>query len=141
MKIKSLHPKFVDHLPDILEEGILYISESFNISGHKCCCGCKEDVFLKLGPAKWHLKKNAQQSVSLSPSVGNWNYACQSHYWIRNNNIIEAGSMTDDEIEFVQNRDKRDRDAYIESLNSSPTVNRWAIFQKCWKWVTKTFRS
>ncbi|WP_373282870.1 DUF6527 family protein [Leeia aquatica] len=38
-----------------------------------CCCGCGEKVITPLNPAKWHLLKEGG-TVSLSPSIGNWNY-------------------------------------------------------------------
>lgn len=118
MKVQFLRPAYVDQLPDKLEEGVLYICEEFDLTAHKCCCGCGEDVFNKLGPAKWQLVKNPNGSVSLEPSIGNWKYACQSHYWIRNNRVIEAGAMSAAMIETVKQRDRRDRDAHIARMNA-----------------------
>src|SRR5690606_9199611 len=56
--------------------------------------------------AQWRLIYDGV-SVSLSPSVGNWDLPCRSHYWIRNNKIewakpwdtarIEAGLKRDDD--------------------------------------------
>jgi hypothetical protein len=72
----------------------------------------------KLSPAKWRLIKMADGSVSLEPSIGNGNYACQSHYWIRENRVINAGPMSARAIEAVQWRDQRDRDRYIAQVNT-----------------------
>src|SRR5581483_3035771 len=107
----------VPQLPDRLEEGVLYICEEFSLTAHKCCCGCGEDVFNKLNSAKWRLTKMRDGSVSLEPSIGNWKYACKSHYWIRNNRVIAAGPMSDWVIEAVKQRDLHDRDRYIEQIN------------------------
>src|SRR6185312_14261137 len=68
-----------------------------------------EDVYNKLGPAKWRLTKLPDGSVSLDPSVGNWKYACRSHYFIQKNRVIDAGPMSAKAIEAVQERDRRKR--------------------------------
>jgi hypothetical protein len=57
-------------------------------------------------------------TVSLYPSVGNWKYACKSHYWIRQNRVIDAAPMDALEIEAVQQRDRQDRDRYISRVNA-----------------------
>jgi len=118
VKVVVIRPEYVKQFPEQLIEGILYISEEFELTAHKCCCGCGEDVYNKLSPVKWHLTKSSDGSVSLYPSIGNWKYKCQSHYWIRNNQVIAAGSMSKKEIEMVQLRDLRDRDRYIDQINS-----------------------
>ena len=129
MKIEVVRPEYVTEFPEALEVGILYISEEFALTAHKCCCGCGEDVYNKLGPARWRLIKMADGRVSLDPSVGNWKYACQSHYWIRKNRVIDAGMMSATEIEMVQERDRRDRDRYIASLNA-PSTQSWLSWKR-----------
>jgi hypothetical protein len=117
LKIHRLTPNFVSQFPEDLEEGTLYISQEFSLTAHKCCCGCGEDVYNKLGPAKWRLTKNPDGSVTLDPSIGNWKYKCKSHYWIRRNRVIDAGRMTPKQIHNIQEKDRRDRDAHIASIN------------------------
>jgi hypothetical protein len=51
--------------------------------------------------------------VSLSPSIGNWQFPCRSHYWIRENAIVWAGSMTEAEIAAVRRRDAADLQRYF----------------------------
>lgn len=118
MKVQVLAPVYVKQLPDQLVEGRFYICEEFALTAHKCCCGCGEDVYNKLSPAKWQLTKNPDGTVSLYPSVGNWKYACQSHYVIRNNRVVEAGPMGAKAIEAVKQQDLRARDAYIAQMNA-----------------------
>ena len=117
MKIQTVQPRYVPQLPERLEEGILYICEEFDLTAHKCCCGCDEDVYNKLSPVKWQLLKRRDGSVSLTPSIGNWNYACRSHYWIEENRVIDAGSMSESAIKAVRERDRWDRDQYIAQVN------------------------
>lgn len=128
MKVEIIKPQYVTQLPDQINEGLLYICEEFDLTAHKCCCGCGEDVYNKLGPAKWRLVKASDGRVSLDPSIGNWKYACRSHYWIIENHIIDAGPMSARAIEAVLQRDKRDRDRYIATVNAAAdrSTNIWA---------------
>jgi hypothetical protein len=122
MKVRAVRPCYVEHFPEKLEEGLLYISEGFELSAHKCCCGCGEDVYNKLSPVKWQLIKLPDGSVSLTPSIGNWSYACRSHYWIRGNRVLDAGPLTEVEMNAVRQRDRRDRDSYIAQLNAASSL-------------------
>jgi len=116
MKIKNIRPEFVIQFPSVFEQGVLYISEEFDTAGHLCCCGCSEKVITPLNPAKWHLLKE-ENTVSLWPSIGNWNYACKSHYVINKNKVIEAGQFNTEKIEAVRRRDRRDMDRYVAMAN------------------------
>jgi hypothetical protein len=118
VKIKVLRAEYVVSFPAELKEGVLYISEEYSTAAHKCCCGCGEKVLTPLNPAKWRLTKSAA-GVSLRPSIGNWKFACQSHYWINDNHVIDAGMMSKQKIEAVKTRDKRDNHRYIEQKNRS----------------------
>lgn len=137
MKVISIMPEYVKQFPEQLMEGVLYISEEFELTAHTCCCGCGEDVYNKLSPVKWQLTKSSDGSVSLYPSIGNWKYQCQSHYWIRNNQIIDAGSMSANEIEMVQTRDRQDRDRYIAHINSQAESK---LSTKIWRFIRSTLR-
>jgi hypothetical protein len=125
MKVKVLMPRYVANLPEQLEEGVFYICEEFDATAHKCCCGCGEEVYNKLGPAKWQLTKEHDGTVSLHPSVGNWKYACRSHYWIANNRVIDAGAMSNRAIKAVQERDRCDRDRAVEHYNAQTRQTLW----------------
>lgn len=118
MKVKSITPKFVTHLPEELMEGVLYISEEFATAAHMCCCGCKEEVITPLNKASWRLIKSGNM-VSLHPSIGNWKFTCKSHYWIRNNQVIESQPMSQNRIEKVILKDREDKDRYIAQINKS----------------------
>ncbi|WP_390895580.1 DUF6527 family protein [Stieleria tagensis] len=72
---------------------------------HLCCCGCSREVVTPFSPTDWKLVFDGE-SVSLSPSVGNWNFPCRSHYIIRQNRVLEAGSWSDDMVRAEQQRDK-----------------------------------
>lgn len=118
MKQTSIIPKYVENTPETLNEGVLYICERYHIAAHKCCCGCDQEVITPLSRADWLMHKE-NDLVTLFPSIGNWSFRCQSHYWIKKNKVIWSFAMTKKEIEHVRARDKADKEAYITSINSS----------------------
>lgn len=128
MKRQAVTPRFVVFIPDDVEDGILYVSEEYKTAIHKCCCGCGEEVVTPLSPVDWQLSRHGN-SVSMSPSIGNWNYACQSHYWIVNNRIEWSGRMSEKQIRLVQQRDKRDKQQYVAELNEQRYMPWW---KKLW---------
>jgi hypothetical protein len=87
MKQTKLIPEFVDFVPEELEDGILYISYEFETALHLCCCGCKNEVVTPFHRADdWRLTVE-DGLVSLSPSIGNFQFSCRSHYWITENEV------------------------------------------------------
>lgn len=141
MRIKSITPVFVDLIPDRLEEGILYVCERYKTAAHKCCCGCGEEVITPLTPADWSVRK-AGNVVSITPSIGNWSFACKSHYWIYKNQVVWARRMSQWQIDQVRARDKADKQAYIEAINrqkdkqTRPTsliARLWQALVRWWK--------
>lgn len=46
-------------------------------------------------------------SVSLRPSIGNWSYSCESHYFITKNKVRWVPKMSRSEIEKGRDRDRR----------------------------------
>ena len=125
-RIDWLRPEFVDCIPENLDRGVLYISRRYKTATHLCCCGCEREVVTPLNPAKWRLaEKNGM--VSLSPSVGNWSFPCQSHYWIEGNRVRWAGAMAPAMIAAVRARDRRDADALVpQPVGILMRIRRWA---------------
>jgi len=136
----TVTPQFVELIPSRVEEGVLYISEKYGTAIHKCCCGCGQEVVTPLSPAKWQLRRNGN-AVTLYPSIGNWNFRCRSHYWIRQNRVEWAGSMTEKQIRHVKERDRRDNQRYIEQVNARKANNvldRAAADQDAGKGIAKS---
>ena len=104
--------KFVEYIPAKIEENILYISIEYDVAKHKCACGCGSDIVTSLSPARWKLTYDGE-TVSLYPSIGNWNHVCKSHYFITNDKVVWAGSITKKQIEYVVNSDKADLNKHI----------------------------
>lgn len=124
MKTKALRPEFVESFPELLEEGTLYISDKFSIAGHKCCCGCGEEVITPLNAAQWQVRREGGL-VSLHPSIGNWKFACRSHYWIRKNRVVDAPPLPEWVIDRVKKRDRRDKDIHIKKTNRASGIFDW----------------
>lgn len=117
MRVNNIRPSFVQFIPDHLEDGVLYISERFRTCSHKCCCGCGEEVVTPLSPAEWRISCEGDL-VSLWPSIGNWDYACRSHYVIQRNQVKWAAAMSARQIKSVQQRDAADL-AQLVKLNNA----------------------
>ena len=116
MKQTILIPKYVDYIPEQLKEGMLYICEQYKTVAHKCCCGCGEEVITPLSPAEWSIRMESY-TVTLHPSIGNWSFKCQSHYWIRENKVVWAKAMSQQEIKKVKARDATDKAKQIAYIN------------------------
>jgi hypothetical protein len=104
--MKTLQHKFVELIPEQLEEGVLYISLQYCTAVHKCVCGCGNEVVTPISPTDWKVTFDGE-TVSLNPSIGNWNFKCQSHYWIQNNKIRHSVKWTDEEIAEGRKSDHR----------------------------------
>lgn len=111
--ISNLRHIFIDTIPDDLEEGVLYISLRFRVVIHSCCCGCKNKVVTPLSPVRWKMTFDGK-NISLSPSIGNWNFDCQSHYWIEDSKVILANKWTIDEISDGKNYERIKRTEYYK---------------------------
>lgn len=126
MKRYDIAFEFVDFIPRELEEGKLYISTAYATAAHLCCCGCGLKVATQLAPSEWSLTFDGE-TVSLSPSIGNWSFPCQSHYWIRRSRIDWAGSFTPDQIaEVRQERMRTETTSTAPSPQPNPRQGLWA---------------
>lgn len=85
-RIELFEPFFCDSIPSELAPGVLYISMVGRLAMHLCPCGCGKVVVTSFAPGHWKLIFDGE-SVSLSPSIGNFNFECQSHYYICNNRV------------------------------------------------------
>jgi len=108
--MKLLH-KFVKEIPDHFENGIVYISIDHSTAIHKCCCGCGEEVVTPISPTDWKLTYDGE-TISLYPSIGNWSFACQSHYWITNSKVEFAPKWTKKQIKNVRKKDGKNKKKY-----------------------------
>lgn len=118
MRHRTLEHRFFRNVPRELEPGVLYISMEYATAVHSCCCGCGERVVTPFTPTDWSMEFDGE-TVSLSPSVGNWNQACRSHYVVKRNQVIDAGPWSAARIEAERQRDKKAKAAHYRSKQAA----------------------
>lgn len=84
--MKTFQHRFVEFIPESIEEGIIYISIKYRSSVHNCPCGCGSKVVTPISPSGWQIVFDGK-TISLNPSIGNWNFNCKSHYWITKSKV------------------------------------------------------
>jgi len=92
--VKKLQHKFVEFIPEVIEDAVLYVSVHYGTAVHRCCCGCGREIVTPFTPSDWKMIFDGA-TVSLSPSIGNWKSPCRSHYWIRHDHVEWAEDWTD----------------------------------------------
>lgn len=111
MKSKMLLThEFVEYIPEELRDKTIYVSMAYATVAHKCCCGCGNEVVTPLSPTDWKLIFDGE-SISLDPSIGNWSFPCQSHYWIKHSRVKWLPRWSQEEI-----RDGRVRDSFAKGM-------------------------
>lgn len=136
--MKMLQHKFVEFIPDIIEDGVLYVSIKYCTAIHKCVCGCGNEVVTPISPTDWKLTFDGK-TISLSPSIGNWNFSCQSHYWIKRNEIVYAEKWDKEEIQVGRINDKKRKAKYYNKETEKVTsVAKIPKKKKGWKKFLKS---
>ena len=113
MRQQTLAHEFVEYVPGRLAEGVLYVSIAYRTAVHLCACGCGNKVATPISPADWKLQYDGD-TVSLTPSIGNWGFPCRSHYWIDRDRIRWAGAWTSNQIAAGRERDDHGRASYFD---------------------------
>lgn len=120
-RLRALRHEFVEFIPERLQHGVLYISIEYATTAHLCACGCGNEVTNPLAPHAWRMTFDGR-AVSLSPSVGNWSFDCESHYWIRSDEIDWVGGFNRTQIDAGRARRRRDIDAAISGRSKRRRV-------------------
>jgi hypothetical protein len=111
---RRLEHRFVRHIPDHLEPGVIYVSMDYATAAHSCCCGCGEEVVTPFTPTDWRMTFDGE-TISLRPSIGNWNLPCRSHYVIDRGRIVGAGPWSDVQVATERTRDKAAKASFYGS--------------------------
>ena len=123
IRLDSLHHEFVEFIPDKPRAGTLYISIPYTTAVHRCACGCGCEVVTPLSPTDWKLTFDGE-TISLSPSIGNWSFECQSHYWVEHDRIRWAGRMTREQIAAVRASDSNAKKQHHARRPVTPPTTR-----------------
>jgi hypothetical protein len=125
----------VRYIPTELSPGVLYVSKEFDIAAHLCACGCGSKIKTPLGPCEWSIEQTAK-GPSLTPSIGNWQEPCQSHYWIYRGEIKWADRWSPEQIAAGRRREEQRRAAYFDARGQK----REGPFRRFSRWVAGLFR-
>jgi len=98
---------YTEFIPSELETGRLYVSFQYSTASHLCACGCGRRVVTPLGAADWTLRFDG--AVTLHPSIGNGQWPCRSHYWIRGDRVVWGQTMSATQVSADQRRDAAGR--------------------------------
>ena len=124
----------VRFMPADLEPGVLYVAEEFRAAAHLCACGCGAKIRTPLGPAAWQLEETPD-GPTLTPSVGNWQQRCRTHYWIFRGEIHWSEPWTDEEIALGREFEEERRERYYKAQRRS----RRGLLRRAWdsikEWV------
>lgn len=138
---RRLDLEFVDAFPKQRKEWTLYVSIPFATAMHLCCCGCGNEVVTPLSPTDWKMTFDGV-SIWLHPSIGNWDFPCRSHYWIRKSGIEWASDWTQDKVERGRAAERAESDEYFQvsevraaenkpeplTAESETTKTKWQVF-------------
>jgi hypothetical protein len=118
--LKIAH-RFVELLPPALEEKILYVSMEYKSMVHLCFCGCGKKVVTPLSPTGWSMTFDGK-TISVHPSIGNWNLACRSHYWISNSRVRWSYQWSQAQIDAGFARDAQLKQDYYAEGDADPVA-------------------
>ena len=118
----KLTHKFVEFIPDALGDGVLYVSLAYGTAAHRCCCGCGREVVTPLTPTDWKLIFDGE-TVSLYPSIGNWNFPCRSHYWITHNRVEWAEDWSAWRITAAEAKDRKLKEKFYGCLETDDSAD------------------
>ncbi|WP_275293573.1 DUF6527 family protein [Amycolatopsis sp. La24] len=131
--------EFIETVPDRLDDGIIYISLTYATAVHRCCCGCGHEVVTPLHPKQWSVTFNGE-TVSLSPSIGNWSFACRSHYWVREGQIRPARIFGTAEVARLRAEDELLLDRHFNRSEGEKPDDRVEAGAGWWRTIAARFR-
>tara|TARA_R100000908_G_scaffold56123_1_gene31490 strand:+ start:24665 stop:25084 length:420 start_codon:yes stop_codon:yes gene_type:complete len=136
--MKIIDHEFVEFIPEHedMEDGVIYISLDYDTAVHNCVCGCDQQVVTPLSPTDWKLTYNGE-SVSLYPSIGNWEFDCKSHYWVKEGEVIWAERWSEQRVHSGREADQKTKSHHFEQKNDE---NREKLFHKFKTFLVTLFK-
>jgi Family of unknown function (DUF6527) len=125
--------EFVEFIPEVLSPGVVYVSIPYATAAHICFCGCGQKVVTPLSRQGWSVTFDGE-SVTLHPSVGNYALPCQSHYFIRDDQVVWARRLSREEIDADRLRDglMPDRDRLSNGIDE----RQIGFGRRFWQWLS-----
>ena len=143
-----LEHRFLRHIPEVLDPGVLYISMEYATAAHRCACGCGEEVVTPFTPTDWKMTFDGE-TISLRPSIGNWTLPCRSHYIVVKGRVMEAEPWIEEQITAERRRDRDVKARYYGGIEPDDVaVNAVApapdeslqvgFLQRIWHWLSRS---
>ncbi len=97
-------------------------------------------VVTPLSSTDWKLTYDGE-SISLSPSIGNWSFECRSHYWIEKSIIRWAGQWSKEQIGAGRAHDRRAKERHYTDAGMTPqgarSPDRDSSGKGFWSWLSR----
>ena len=121
-------------MPKELKPGVLYVSKEFKTAAHLCACGCGAKIRTPLAATEWSFEETGK-GPTLHPSVGNWQLACQSHYWIYQGAVRWAEKWSQEQIAMGRHGEEERRRVYYDTLDHQ----HGGATRGFWDWIKSLF--
>lgn len=122
-KIDCFTFEFCDFIPEVLEEGKVYLAPQHCACLHLCACGCGEEVSTPISKTEFSYSID-NGLISLSPSIGNHDFPCNSHYFIKDGRVRWSYRMDLEEIEAGRTYDRKLKAEYLRPTLTR-RISRW----------------
>lgn len=129
----KMNHEFVQFIPKQLQPETLYVSIEYCTASHLCVCGCGNKVVTPISPTDWQIAFDGE-SISLYPSIGNWNFECKSHYWITNGKVKKARQWSEEEIAAGREMDLKNKIRYYQKDTEPAGVTEATRQDSCSFW-------
>lgn len=94
--------KAVDRIPKLLEPGVVYISEEFELAALLCACGCGHRTTLLVPDS--HQVKSQSGYATVCPSIAACDSPCRSHYYVTNGDVEWLSAFSGAEVKGLMQR-------------------------------------
>ncbi|MCW8837541.1 MAG: DUF6527 family protein [Thiovulaceae bacterium] len=119
-------------MPKEYEQNVLYVSMEYKTVTHLCCCGCGKKVVTPIAPHSWKITYDGN-GITLYPSIGNWDFNCRSHYWIRDSQVLWANDWDESKVQATKIQHNDAKLKYSDKIlhkQEDKITSKKGIFQK-----------
>ncbi|MHB8165996.1 MAG: DUF6527 family protein [Sulfuricella sp.] len=79
----------------------------------------RNQVVTPFSPTDWQMTFDGE-AISLSPSIGNWNFPCRSHYLIKKDQVVVAESWGSKQNEVGRSQDRAKKAKHYRGQSENP---------------------
>lgn len=123
--------KTVVSFPREFEPGVLYWSKEFEMSAHKCACGCGDVIQVPVDPQNFSITETAT-GPTMRPSIGNWG-VCDAHYYITAGKVQWLQKLSREHIASSRAYENARRETHYATLRPSMVARIKTWWNQLWK--------